>query len=141
MTFAIFALAVALPHQNAPHTLDGWGEHADLAPEVVLPTEELDRVKRQSIFIPRVVKTCAAVMGAWTVQNWVGRFTRVDQIVAGHADETRQKVDEYLQKLKTDYHIEEEAHAYIPNDFNMEMPMLGMIWAPQTCERPSTKGQ
>ena len=44
MTLAIFAPAEAQPHHNTRHE---WGELAGLAPEVVLPTEELDRVKRQ----------------------------------------------------------------------------------------------
>ena len=93
MTFAIFALAVALPHQNAPHTLDGWGEHADLAPEVVLPTDERDRVKRYAGKCTKVFKTCAPFLG-YVGKNWIEGAMRVDidQMIRKHGEDFSQKI-------------------------------------------------
>ena len=51
MTFAIFALAEAQPHHNARHTMDDGAELTGLAPEVVLPTEEVETTEGVNDFL------------------------------------------------------------------------------------------
>ena len=167
MTFAIFALAVALPHQNAPHTLDGWGGHADLAPEVVLPTDELDRVKRYAKYAngstkknagkcAKVFKTCAPFLG-YVGKNWIEGAMRVDidQMIRKHGEDFSKKI--YPMQKDCDAIAELIAANAEKQAFrlwsrkrtstrkrrsdDMEMPMTDVVWAPSSCEFSSTKGQ
>ena len=130
MTFAIFALAEALPHHDVRHTLDGLGGPAGLTPEIVLPTGELDRVKRQGSFCLSVVKKCAG----FTTTNaaWTGNFTRVDKIMFD--------VDEFLHeqiadcpKVKTESEKQKLRLYQVGNGSKKQVWVPQML--PQTCER------
>ena len=143
MTFAILALAEALPYHDDYHTLDGWGEPTGLTPETLLPTGELDRVKHEGYFCLSVVKKCAGFTTSATA--WTGNFTRVDKFdVTSWTDDFKGvdkfDVDDFLhEQIANCPKVKTESKKQKLKLYTIGNGSIKRVWVPQmlpqTCER------